>query len=79
MRYASEAAEITKECRPHLVAEQLGIIDMHIEEAARKGQYSCIFELRPSMAIETGRTLKAYGYEVKDFSHSLYEVSWGNV
>lgn len=79
MRYASETAEITKDCRPHLVAEQLGIVDMHIEEAARKGQYSCIFELQPSMAIETGRILKAYGYEVKDLSFSLYEISWGSV
>ena len=79
MRYAFEAAEITKDCRPHLIAKQLDIIDMHIEEAARKGNYSCIFELRPSMTIETGRVLKAYGYEIKDLSNSLYEVSWGSV
>ena len=79
MRYASEAAEITKDCRPHLIKEQLGIIDMHIEEAARKGQYNCIFQLRPSMAIETGRTLKAYGYEVKQYPDCTYEVSWGSV
>ena len=79
MRYAYEAAEITKDCRPHLIAEQLGTIDLYIEEAARKGHYSCIFELRPSMAIETGRTLKVYGYEIKDLGNSLYEVSWGSV
>ena len=71
MRYASEAAEITKDCRPHLIKEQLGIIDMHIEEEARKGYYSCSFELQPSMAIETGRTLKAYGYEIKQYPNYL--------